>query len=107
MGRNPVCRIQRAGSGNCVCFTSLQLSIDPRERKALEMAQSGGILTDLPDSLEAKAESLLEEGSLDLRDDNENGWITCTEARRLGIASVPHDHPSYIYRRDDDGSEYE
>ncbi len=36
-------------------------------------------------------------------DDNRNGRITCTEARRHGIAPVRRDHPAYRYMRDGDG----
>ena len=36
-------------------------------------------------------------------DDNRNGRITCKEARRHGIASVPRSHPAYRYMRDGDG----
>ena len=36
-------------------------------------------------------------------DDNHNGRITCKEARRHGIAPVPHSHPAYRYMRDGDG----
>ena len=50
------------------------LSIDQRERKALEMALAGGSLTVLPDSLEGQTDPLLEENPLDLWDDNGNGW---------------------------------
>ena len=36
-------------------------------------------------------------------DDNNNGRITCAEARRHGIAPVPRGHPAYQYMRDGDG----
>ena len=36
-------------------------------------------------------------------DDNGNGRISCAEARRHGIAPVPHDHPAYPFMRDGDG----
>ena len=36
-------------------------------------------------------------------DDNGNGWITCAEARRHGIAPVPRDHPAYRFMMDADG----
>ena len=35
-------------------------------------------------------------------DDNNNGRITCAEARRYGIAPVPRGHPAYQYMRDGD-----
>ena len=41
--------------------------------------------------------------ALGLWDDNGNGQITCTEARRHGIAPVPRGHPAYRYMRDGDG----
>lgn len=40
--------------------------------------------------------------ALELYDDNGNGRITCKEARRHGIAPVPHGHPAYPYMRDAD-----
>ena len=40
---------------------------------------------------------------LDLYDDNNNGRITCAEARRHNIAPVCSDHPAYPYIRDPDG----
>ena len=40
---------------------------------------------------------------LELYDDNNNGRITCAEARRHGIAPVRSDHPAYPYMRDPDG----
>ena len=36
-------------------------------------------------------------------DDNNNGRITCAEARAHGIAPVPRGHPAYQYMRDGDG----
>ena len=41
--------------------------------------------------------------ALYLYDDNRNGRITCSEARRHGIAPVPRDHPAYPFMRDGDG----
>ncbi len=43
--------------------------------------------------------------ALELYDDNNNGRITCAEARGHGIAPVRRDHPAYQYMddRDDDG----
>ena len=38
-----------------------------------------------------------------LWDDNQDGRITCAEARRYGIAPVPRGHPAYRYMRDGDG----
>ena len=50
----------------------------------------------------ALADSLMQ-NPLDLWDDNDNGRITCAEARRHGIAPVPRSHPAYVYMRDGDG----
>ena len=58
------------------------LSIDRRERKALEMALAGDTLTVLADSLEVQVDVLPKENPLDLWDDNGNGQITCAEAGR-------------------------
>ena len=41
--------------------------------------------------------------ALELYDDNNNGRITCAEARAHGIAPVPRGHPAYQYMRDGDG----
>ena len=41
--------------------------------------------------------------ALRLWDDNGNGRITCSEARRHGIAPVPGDHPAYRFMHDADG----
>ena len=43
--------------------------------------------------------------ALELYDDNNNGRITCAEARAHGIAPVSRDHPAYQYMtdRDNDG----
>ena len=40
---------------------------------------------------------------LALHDDNSNGRITCTEARRHGIAPMRSDHPAYRYMWNPDG----
>jgi hypothetical protein len=42
-------------------------------------------------------------GALALYDDNKNGRITCSEARKHGIAPVSKGHPAYEYMRDSDG----
>ena len=36
-------------------------------------------------------------------DDNQNGRITCKEARRHGLAPVHRSHPAYRYMHDGDG----
>ena len=43
--------------------------------------------------------------ALGLYDDNGNGWITCAEARRHGIAPVPRGHPAYRFMTDADSDE--
>ncbi len=64
------------------------LSIDRRERAALERALDGHRVAP-PDSVGVLAELPEAEGSpLDLWDDNGNGRITCAEAKRHGIAPV-------------------
>ena len=74
------------------------LTIDRREKKALDRALNGHTVKAVADSVEA-----LEGHPLDLWDDNGNGRITCAEARRHGIAPVPRAHPAYVYMRDGDG----
>jgi len=49
------------------------------------------------------ADRQVEGDPLELYDDNNNGRITCAEARRHGIAPVRSDHPAYPYMRDPDG----
>lgn len=41
--------------------------------------------------------------ALDRYDDNDNGRITCAEARRHGIAPVKSTHPAYSFMNDRDG----
>ena len=41
--------------------------------------------------------------ALAMYDDNENGRITCAEARAHGIAPVHREHPAYEFMRDADG----
>ena len=79
------------------------LSIDRREKAALDRALNGRTVTARPDSVETLTDSLKREHPLDLWDDNGNGQITCAEARRHGIAPVPRRHPAYAYMRDGDG----
>ncbi len=54
--------------------------------------------TDLP-----KDSSPSDVDALRLWDDNRNGRIPCTEARRHGIAPVLRGHPAYSFMRDGDG----
>ena len=79
------------------------LSIDRRERAALERALYGRRAAH-PDSagdLAGRPEG--KESPLDLWDDDGNGRITCAEAMRHGIAPVRRDHPAYAHMRDGDG----
>jgi len=79
------------------------LSIDRRERAALEKALDGHEVAP-PDSVGVLAELPEAVGNpLDLWDDNGNGRITCAEAERHGIAPVRRGHPAYVYMRDGDG----
>ena len=78
------------------------LSIDRRERAALEKALDGHKVAP-PDSVGALVELPVVGHPLDLWDDNGNGRITCAEAERHGIAPVRRGHPAYVYMRDGDG----
>ena len=86
------------------------LTIDRREADALDRVLSTCPSTEMvvgecAPAAEPPARRLSEsEGDpLELYDDNGNGRITCAEARRHGIASVPRSHPAYRYMRDADG----
>lgn len=52
-----------------------------------------------------KAEATNYSNALELYDVNNNGRITCSEARKHGISPVRQDHPAYIFMndRDNDG----
>lgn len=98
-------RINPRGFAETVVQVKLKygLSIDRRERAALERALDGHRVRP-PESMGDVAE--LPEGDespLDLWDDDGNGRITCAEAGRHGIAPVRYDHPAYAYMRDGDG----
>ena len=43
-----------------------------------------------------------EDDALSRYDDNQNGRITCKEARRHGLAPVHRSHPAYQHMRDGD-----
>lgn len=88
------------------------LSIDRREAEALEQILSActtaeieasdcSAKTDFPASRPAASQQGAE--ALRLWDDNQNGRITCREARRHGIAPVPRGHPAYPFMHDGDG----
>ncbi len=81
-----------------------RLSIDTREAAALLNALAHCFTVDL----KIPAQRTIPEQSamgdpLDLYDDNDNGRITCAEARQHGIAPVHSDHPAYQFMRDPDG----
>ena len=90
------------------------LTVDEREAAALEQVLSGCSSTEMvfadgKDALVVKAPTVQHtghsdgaEGALGLYDDNRNGWITCAEARRHGIAPVPRGHPAYRFMVDAD-----
>ena len=88
------------------------LTIDPREAAALDRVLVGCLSTEMfvvprpaaspqrptppPEPPPSASEALAR------WDDNDNGRITCAEARRHGIAPVRRGHPAYPYMRDAD-----
>lgn len=98
------------------------LSMDPREAQAalavLESCPSFAMVYQAPpetgsastsESTAASAaegsqssDSQIEVDALSLYDDNNNGRITCAEARAHGIAPVRNGHPAYEYMNDPD-----
>ena len=90
-----------------------RLTVDRREAAALERVLSACAAADMvfttgrPAAVLAQAKPPAASGAtpdaLRLYDDNRNGRITCSEARRHGIAPVPRDHPAYPFMRDGDG----
>ncbi|MXX15790.1 MAG: hypothetical protein F4Z52_00765 [Gammaproteobacteria bacterium] len=87
------------------------LTIDRREADALERILSGCGSTAMEPIVCHRTTEGGDEGggsagdddALARYDDNGDGRITCTEARRHGIAPVPRSHPAYRYMRDGDG----
>lgn len=97
------------------------LAMDPREAQAAlavlttcpsfamqiitptEEAPASAETTTPPTETNQNAPLQAEDHPLDLYDDNNNGRITCAEARRHNIAPVRSDHPAYPYMRDPDG----
>ncbi len=87
------------------------LTIDRREAEAIDAVLAG--CDRIPDdpvmtgrtaaTPAAPRASPRTDAPLDLWDDNANGRISCSEARRHGIAPVPSDHPAYRFMRDGDG----
>ena len=87
------------------------LTIDRREARALENVLSQCRSTELVFHAGAVRSSPAPNrpvvvDALRRWDDNRNGRITCTEARRHGIAPVRRGHPAYRYMhdRDNDGT---
>ncbi|MDE0080494.1 MAG: excalibur calcium-binding domain-containing protein [Caldilineaceae bacterium] len=97
------------------------LSMDPREAQAAlavltacpsfamqitapsEESPASAETTTQPTETNRNATPQAEGHPLDLYDDNNNGRITCAEARRHNIAPVRSDHPAYPFMRDPDG----
>ena len=86
------------------------LSVDSAEAKVLESILINCESTDMvfypkEDVSLGKAEAISSSNALELYDDNNNGRITCSEARKHGISPVRQDHPAYIFMndRDNDG----
>ena len=86
------------------------LTIDQLEANALDNVLKFCVTTDLVVNLGRPARKQVPEitspsvvDAVRLWDDNRNGWITCAEARRRGIAPVPRRHPAYPFMRDGDG----
>ena len=87
------------------------LSVDGRERYVLNGILPGCtsrvlIVLDSPQAASETPTPTPENGkgtgALELYDDNENGRISCTEARNHGIAPVRRGHPAYEYLNDVD-----
>ena len=87
------------------------LTIDERERDALESILLGCTSTDMivreAPSASTQTPVPAQDGeeirnALEMYDDNGNGRITCAEARNHGIAPVRRGHPAYEYMNDAD-----
>ena len=90
------------------------LTIDAREAVALEQELSNCDSTEMviyacaEGTAQTSASSSQGSGKSDsevlaMYDDNGNGRITCSEARRHKIAPVSRNHPAYQFMRDGDG----
>ena len=90
------------------------LTVDSTEADALDTILSGCVSFELvvvsappqpqPTSAPARrTDSPSNTDPLSRYDDNDNGRITCAEARSHGIAPVRRGHPAYRYMRDGDG----
>lgn len=81
------------------------LSVDAAEAGVLESIISQCDSTDMiffnqPASREVDDNKSITEDALTLYDANNNGRITCAEARNHGIAPVHRNHPAYAFMRD-------
>ncbi|OCQ23406.1 hypothetical protein A7985_05555 [Pseudoalteromonas luteoviolacea] len=81
--------------------TKYSLSVDQAEANALEAVLSN--CQSFAMIFYPENNDLPRQGVLALYDDNENGQISCTEARSHNIAPVTRDHAAYQYMRDADG----
>ena len=86
------------------------LTIDPAETQAIDQVLARCTSTEMvllnPGSAAPPTPTSAPAGGVDalaLYDDNNNGRITCAEARNHGIAPVHQGHPAYHYMRDADG----
>ena len=86
------------------------LTIDRREAAALDRILAGCASTALepvvcatPSGSSSASGAASGDDALARYDDNQNGRITCKEARAHGIAPVPRSHAAYRYMRDGDG----
>lgn len=96
--------------------TKYSLSVDRDEANALDNALSNCDSTDMifyngedytsprrTNSANNTVSTSSKQDALSLYDDNNNGRITCAEARSHGIAPVSKGHAAYPYMRDGDG----
>lgn len=87
------------------------LSVDRNETVALESVLSSCSSTEMifypnvstKNSLEVDTDQIESSNALELYDDNSNGRITCSEARRHGISPVYRNHIAYEFMSDRDG----
>ncbi|RCS68330.1 hypothetical protein FM109_00460 [Vibrio casei] len=96
--------------------TKYTLSVDRAETNALDAvlskcdstemifyAKDNGPMTVSSNTPASVASTPTTKDALKLFDDNNNGRITCAEARSHGIAPVYKKHPAYPFMRDSDG----
>jgi len=92
--------------------TKYHLTVDNAEAYSLEAVLSKCETVEMvffPDQEQLVADistpASISANALSVYDDNNNGRITCAEARGHGIAPVTKDHPAYAFMndRDNDG----